>query len=72
MTLKPDKIQELLDGMAKDSRAIIKEMAEICWYMRGSVTWDQALSLTYKEKQAISQVIKENIERTEKTGLALL
>lgn len=55
-----------------DSRAITKDIAEICWYMRGSITWDQAWRLTHKQKQVISQVIKDNIERTEKTGLALL
>lgn len=72
MNLKPEQISDLLEKMEAESRAIIKEMAEICWYMRGSITWDQALRLTHTEKKAISSVIKDNIERTEKTGLALL
>ncbi len=58
--------------MAIESRAIIREIADICWYMRGSVTWDQAWRLTDKQRIEISKVIKDNIERTEKLGIPLL
>ena len=63
---------KLLDGMATQSRAIMEEVADICWYMRGSVTWDQAWRLTLNERKAISKTIKSNIERTEKHGMPLL
>jgi len=58
--------------MATQSRAMIKEVADICWYMRGGITWIEAWQLTHAERREIAQTIKENIERTEKTGLALL
>lgn len=58
--------------MSIASKAIIKEVAEICWYMRGSITWDQAWNLTPKQKEVIRKVIRGNIERTEKTGMPLL
>ena len=57
--------------MATQSRAITEEVADICWYMRGGITWDQAWRLTIIDKQAISKTIKNNIERTEKTGIPL-
>lgn len=54
--------------MATQSRAITQEVADICWYMRGGVTWDQAWRLTLEDKKAISKTIKNNIERAEKSG----
>jgi len=68
----PEETQEILQDMSIASKAIIKEMAEICWYMRGSITWDQAWQLTSKQKQVIRKVINANIERTEKLGMPLL
>lgn len=55
-----------------ETRAITKEVVDICWYMRGSITWDQAWRLTARQKEIISKLIKDNIERTEKHGIALL
>ena len=67
----PEKINEILTGMAADSEAIIKEAAEICWFMRGSITWEEAMGLTHKEKTVISKVIRDNIERSEKSGVPI-
>lgn len=68
----PEETGELLQDMTIASKAITKEMAEICWYMRGSITWDQAWRLTPKQKEVIRKVIRDNIERTEKTRMPLL
>ena len=68
----PEEINNILLDMATASKAILKEVAEICWYMRGSVTWEEAMRLTHVEKQVISNFIKENIERGEKAGVPLI
>ena len=39
------------------------------WYMRGGLPYDQALHLSVSERTAISQLIKENLETTKKSGL---
>lgn len=39
------------------------------WYMRGGLAYDQALQLSVTERMAISQLIKENLETTKKSGL---
>lgn len=72
MKSNPSEVEELLQDMTIASKAITKEVADICWYMRGSITWDQAWRLTPKQKEVIRKVIKDNIKRTEKTGLPLL
>jgi len=68
----PEEVNELLLKMATDSKAIIKEVAEICWYMRGSITWDEAMRLSHDQKEIISAFIKENIERGDKAGIPLI
>lgn len=37
--------------------------------MRGGVTLDEAYTLTYEDKLLISDIIKENLETTKKSGM---
>ena len=41
----------------------------MAWYMRGGLNYDQALQLSTAERKLISDMIKENLETTKKTGL---
>ncbi len=47
-------------------------MFEICWYMRGGINLEQAWQLTYDQRATIMDIISNNIERTQSSGLALL
>jgi hypothetical protein len=44
------------------------EIMKICWFMRGGVTWQEALNLSPEERGVISKLVKENMETTKKTG----
>ena len=72
MNSSPEEILEELAGMQLEARAITKEVTDICWYMRGSINWDQAWKLTSKQREIVIKLIKSNIERTEKTRMPLL
>jgi len=37
--------------------------------MRGSITIDDAFALSYEDREIISNIIKENLETTKKSGL---
>ena len=37
--------------------------------MRGGVTIDDAFNLSYEERKIISDIIKENLETSKKTGM---
>jgi hypothetical protein len=37
--------------------------------MRGGITYEQALQLSYEERMAINDIVKENLETTKKSGL---
>lgn len=55
--------------MEKETNDIRQEALKVAWYMRGGVTYDQALQLSVSERTFISTLIKENLETTKKTGL---
>jgi hypothetical protein len=59
----------MVDQMDKESNDIRQEALKVAWYMRGGVSYDQALQLSITERTTISNLIKENLETTKKTGL---
>ena len=36
--------------------------------MRGGVTYHEALSMSYEERKIVSDIVKDNLETTKKTG----
>ncbi len=54
--------------MDKEVRAIKKEALKLCWYMRG-LSYSEAMSLSWEEREIIGEIVKENLETTKKTGL---
>ena len=69
MTLDNDDIVEMIENYDKQSRAIKNEALRMCWYMRGSINYSDAMMLGPGDRDLISQIIKDNIETTEKTKL---
>ena len=69
MTLSNEEIVELLDTLEKESKALKKEILSMCWYMRGSITYDDSMMLSYDDRKIISKIIEENLETTEKSGM---
>jgi len=39
------------------------------WYMRGGLSYEAALNLSADERNAVSEIIKDNLETTKKSGL---
>ena len=55
--------------MDKEADEIRREALKMTWYMRGGLTYDQAMALGVNERRMISALIKENLETTKKSGL---
>ena len=55
--------------MEDETLAIRREAIQMAWYMRGGITYDQALQLSVSERSIVSELIKENLETTKKSGL---
>jgi len=44
------------------------ELMKVCWFMRGGMSWSEALVLSPDERTIVSQLVKENMETTKKSG----
>ena len=55
--------------MEKEVSDIRQEALKMSWYMRGGISYNQALQLSVNERQAINELIKENLDTTKKSGL---
>jgi hypothetical protein len=55
--------------MEKETEGIRREALQMTWYMRGGLTYDQALQLSVSERKIINEIIKGNLETTKKSGL---
>ena len=44
------------------------ELMKVCWFMRGGMSWNEALVLSPDERAIVSQLVKENMETTKKSG----
>ena len=69
MKLSNDEIIDMIKSMEKDSKALRQEAIQICWYMRGSISYDDAMLLTVEDREIIGKLIKDNLETTKKSGL---
>jgi len=72
LTLKSDEIISLLDSYQRESKAIREEVLRLCWYMRGSISYDDAMLLGQQDKDIIGKIISDNFENTKKSGVAFI
>jgi signal-transduction protein with cAMP-binding, CBS, and nucleotidyltransferase domain len=69
LTSTNEEIVEYLQELDKESKALRKELLTLCWFMRGSISYDEAMMLSYQDRELINEIIKNNMETTEKSGL---
>lgn len=68
LTLPQAEILEYVKSIEKEAKAIKKDILKICWYMRG-MDYSEAMMLSHEERMIISDIIKDNLETTKKSGL---
>lgn len=59
----------LVSSYERQSRAIKDEILRFCWYMRGGISYSDAMFLSSDERKIISEIIKDNLETSKKSGL---
>ena len=69
MTLDNDAIARMLEGYEREARAIKEEALRFCWWMRGGISYEDAMMLSRDEREIINGIIKENLENTKKSGM---
>lgn len=55
--------------MEKETRNIRLDVLKLCWYMRGGVTYEEAMQMSQQERGIINDIVKDNMETTKKSGL---
>lgn len=68
--MSAEEISDTVDGMEREANQIKQENLKLIWYMRGSVTYEQVMNMSTKERTMISEIAKENLETTKKSGLS--
>ena len=61
-------IIKYLKDFESESKNLKLELFKVCWFLRGGVTWQEALNLSPDERTIVSQLVKENRETTKKSG----
>jgi hypothetical protein len=59
----------MLEQMEKEAMDIRQEALKMSWYMRGGLSYDQALQLSTAERKLIGDLVKDHLETTKKSGL---
>lgn len=67
-----DEIEAIIKEYTSEIKKIEKGIIEICFFMRGSISWNEAWNLTLENFNAIKNQIKKNIETVNKTGLPII
>ena len=55
--------------MEREAKQLRSESLKMCWYMRGGMTYTEAMLLSSTERELISDIIKDNLETTKKSGM---
>jgi hypothetical protein len=69
LELSNHEIVELINDYERQARAAKEEALKMAWYMRGGLSYEDAMSLGYEEREIIGDLIKKNLETTKESGL---
>lgn len=69
MILAAEDIAKAVDDMEGEVKQLRSDVLKMCWYMRGGLTYQEALHLSHTERQLINDIIRENLETTKKTKM---
>ena len=69
MILNNEEVIAWLDSLERDSKALKREIMQLCWYMRGSVSYTEAMEMSPSERETIVKLVKENLETAKKSGM---
>lgn len=58
-----------MDQYEGDVKKIKSNILQMCWHMRGGVTYDEAMNMSISERNLIAKIIEDHMETTKKTGL---
>ena len=67
--MSAEDIEALVESYEKQCNQIKEDAMRLAWYMRGSLSYDEALMLCADERDIVNKIVKDNFETVKKTGL---
>ena len=64
-----EEINQHVEDLETETKAIKSDILRICLFMRGCVTLNEAYALDRFDRESISKIIEDNLETTKKSGL---
>lgn len=55
--------------MEKECHTIKRNALKFAWYMRGGVSYEDILNMSITEREALAEIVEENLETTKKTQM---
>jgi len=69
LILDADRIVQEIERMEREAESLRSEAMKMSWYMRGGLTYGEAMMLSFREREIVGRLVKENLETTKKSGL---
>jgi hypothetical protein len=67
-----DEIRTLIDKFDSEVNKIRSEAMQFAWFMRGGLSYEDAMLLSLNERMIVGKLIKDNIETTKKSGMPFI
>jgi hypothetical protein len=68
MTRSPEEISEFIKDLDRDTNALTQQIIDICYWMRGGVTWDQAWAIDHISRKKIITMINKTLQKMSGDG----
>ena len=69
LTKNTEEILGLVKSYENQVKQIKDELLRFCWYMRGGISYSDAMLLSTEDRKIINNIIKDNLETSKKSGM---
>ena len=69
LTKNTEEILGLVKSYENQVKQIKDELLRFCWYMRGGISYADAMLLSTEDRKIINNIIKDNLETAKKSGM---
>jgi hypothetical protein len=69
LTMSPEDMVSYFIRLDNQSKALKEEALRLAWYMRGSLSYDEAMLLSDTDREIIGKIVKDNLETSKKSGM---
>jgi hypothetical protein len=59
----------MVDRMEEEANDVKANCLKMSWHMRGGSTYEDVMNMSYRERTLVSELIKANLETTQKSKL---